>query len=323
VLVAGGIVYVLRATRFAMPEEGLRRGTLRHLQAASWHVRAASLLVGVWSVWLLAFVVWAWAVPELRSGDGALDYMVVSAVILVVVAAGLVLAIWRPGKGAIGGGVLVTVIAAAQGGAAVDELAHWGETAEATTWVRSATWVPLDSLGSVPYWVLLAAGVLLVLGGVDHVLRSADGYARAALLLVAAWAVWMLAFVAWGAGIPEWQSNNFAFGYMVWALLAGIVVTGVVLVATRWAGWGEIVGGLLIVGLAQFGSREAVTELRHWGEFMVPLNEDRGSPWVPLDSIDQVPFWVLLAAGGLLAVGGIAHVLHPTHGSTPQAGAAT
>ena len=31
------------------------------------YVRVASLLVAVWAVWLLAFVVWAWTVPELKS----------------------------------------------------------------------------------------------------------------------------------------------------------------------------------------------------------------------------------------------------------------
>lgn len=323
VLVAGGVVQVLRATRFAMPAEGLRKGTLQRARAASWTVRAALLLAGVWALWLLAFVVWAWAVPELRSGDGASSYTAGSVIVFVIVAAGLLAAIWRPGRGEIGGGFLMTVIAAAQGGAAVDRLAHWGESVDGATWVHRATWVPLDSLGAVPYWVLLAAGVLLVLGGVDHVLHPTDGFARAALLLIAVWAIWLFAFVAWGWSIPEWQSNNFYFGYTVWAVLSAILVAGVVIVALQWQGWGEIAGGLLIVGLAQFGSRDAVTELKSWGEIVVGLNEDRGSPWVPLDSIDQVPFWALLAAGVLFVVAGIVHVAHPTHHTTLHVGAAT
>ena len=106
------------------------------------------------------------------------------------------------------------------------------------------------------------------------------------------------------------------------AVLAFIVVAIGLIAAIRRPGWGEIGGGLVVTLLAQWGSRGAVTELRNWGELVMSLNEDRGTPWVPLDSLDLVPYWVLLVAGVLLLVGGIAHVLHPTRGSTPHAGAA-
>jgi hypothetical protein len=43
---------------------------------------------------------------------------------------------------------------------------------------------------------------------------------------------------------------------------------------------------------------------------------------VALDGLDLVPFFVLLAVGVLLLVGGVVYVLHPTHGTTPHAGAA-
>lgn len=154
-------------------------------------------------------------------------------------------------------------------------------------------------------------------------LREKPWSVRIALLLVAVWALWLLAFVGWAGTVPELHkpaaNDEIYFGYTVMSVVAFVVVAAGVIAAIRWPGWGEVGGGLLVTALAQWGSREAVTRLQHWGEADDP---GRGSPWVPLDSLASVPYWVLLVAGVVLLVGGIVHELQPTHGSTPRAGAA-
>jgi hypothetical protein len=296
-----------------------------------WYVRVASLLAAVWAVSVVAFNVWAWTVPELASPDrdGLYEYAAFSVIGLAVAAIGLVAAISSPGWGAIGGGLWVTLYAALLSPFAVTALTHWGEIVDPDQG-RTTPWVPLDSLGVAPFLVLLVAGVLLLVGGIVHVWHPAvkswsemRWHVRVAGLLVAVWAVWLCAFVVWGWTIDEWGSENFAFGYTVISGGISIVVAASMVAAILSPGWGAIGGGLVVTFLAQGSSRDAVTELGHWGEFMVPLNEPRFSGWVPLDSLDLVPYWVLLPAGVLLVVGGILHVLHPTHGTTPHAGAAT
>jgi hypothetical protein len=76
--------------------------------------------------------------------------------------------------------------------------------------------------------------------------------------------------------------------------------------------------------VAVLGCNASVSALRNWGEIRIGKASGRSmsSPWVPLDSLSTLPYWVLLVAGVLLVVGGIVHVLHPTHGSTPHVGAA-
>lgn len=153
-------------------------------------------------------------------------------------------------------------------------------------------------------------------------LREAPWSVRVAVLLVAAWAVWLLAFVAWAWSTSEWHkpaaNDELYFGYTVICVLMIAVAAIGVVAAIRRPGRGEIGGGLLVTLLAQWGSREAVTDLKRWGELDDP---GRGTPWVPLDSLGFVPSWVLLVAGILLLVGGIVRVRRPTHGSTPHAGA--
>jgi hypothetical protein len=322
-LLVGGIVRVVRATRFSAPEEGWKKASVKHLRAASWTVRAALLLVAVWAVWLLAFVVWALTVPELKSADAASSYAVQSALILLVVVIGLLAAVWRPGWGAIGGGLLVTLLAAPQGGAAVNGLTHWGEATMGDQG-RTTPWVPLDSIAGVPYWVLLVAAVLLVVGGVDHVLHPTNGYVRVGKLLVAVWAVWLLAFNGWAGNTEELQTeNNLYMDLLVLSVMAFVVVA-IGLVLTRKHGWGDIAGGLLVTLIAAFFCASSVSALRNWGEIQIGTSSGRSewSPWVVLDSIWNLPFWALLAAGVLLVVGGIVQVAHPTHHSTPHAGAA-
>jgi len=322
-LLVGGIVRVVRATRFSAPEEGWKKATVKHLRAASWTVRAALLLVAVWAVWLLAFVVWALTVPELKSADAASSYAVQSALIFAVVVVGLVAAVWQPGWGAIGGGLVVALLAGSQGGGlGVNGLSHWGEALLGGQ-RRTTAWVPLDSIAGVPYWVLLVAGVLLVVGGANHVVaHPANGYLRVARLLVAVWAVWLVAFVGWAGNTETLKTeNNLYMELVVWSLLAGFGVSlGLVLALVH--GWGDIVGGLLVTLVAAFFCAYSVSALRDWGEIQIGTSSGRSesSPWVVLDSIWNLPFWVLLVAGVLLVVGGIVQVAHPTHRSTPHAG---
>ena len=100
-----------------------------------------------------------------------------------------------------------------------------------------------------------------------------------------------------------------------------IVVVAGLFAAFQSPGWGAIGGGLLVTLVAQWASRMEVDNLQHWG----PGNEiiERGSPWVPFDDLAGLPFFVLLPAGVLLVVGGIAHVVRSRHASTPHVGAAT
>jgi hypothetical protein len=310
-------------------------------------MRVVLLLVAAWAVWLLAFNVWAWTVPELKSENVYVGYTVVSVMASVAVAIGLVAAIWRPGWGAIAGGLLVTVVAVAGSGDAVNKMDHWGEVGKlglVHTPDRTTPWVPLDSLGSVPYLMLLVAGVLLLVGGVVRVvrathfsppeegrkraamksLREKPSHVRAALLLVAVWAVWLLAFVVWAANTAELQTeNNLYMDLVVWSVMAFVAVA-IGLVFALKPGWGEISGGLLVTAVAGFFCWFSVDALRHWGEIQIGTASGRSmsSPWVVLDSIWNLPFWVLLVAGVVLTVGGIVQVLHPTHGTTPHAGAA-
>jgi len=354
-LLVGSIVHFRHRTRSSVSRTESKGTAPERLREQPWYLRVALLLIAGWAVWLLAFNVWAWTVSELKSANVYVGYTVVSVMALGAVTIGLAAAIWRPGWGAIAGGLLVTVVAVAGSGDAVNKMNHWGGIGKfgiVHTPDRTTPWVPLDSLGSVPYWVLLPAGVVLLVGGVIRVVRATylsirdEGWreptvkqlhpvkqlravswtARAASLLVAVWAVWLLAFNVWAWTVPEWHkpaaNDEVYFGYTVLSAVALIVVAIGLVVAIRRPGWGEIGGGLVVTLLAQWGSRDAVTELRSWGELVMSVNEDRGTPWVPLDSLDLVPYWVLLVAGVLLVVGGIAHALHPTHGSTPHTGAA-
>jgi hypothetical protein len=154
-------------------------------------------------------------------------------------------------------------------------------------------------------------------------LREKPWHVRGALLLVAVWVVWLFAWIVWAGTIPEWHkpaaNDEVAFGYMVWMVMIYIVVVAGLFAAFLSPGWGAIGGGLLVTLVAQWGSRYALDRLQHWGELEDP---GRGSPWVPLDSLAVVPFFVLLPAGVLLVVGGIVHLVRPTHRSTPHAGAA-
>lgn len=155
-------------------------------------------------------------------------------------------------------------------------------------------------------------------------LREKPWYVRAALLLVAVWAVWLFAFVVWAANTVELQTeNNLYMDVVVWSVMAFIAVA-IGLVFAQKPGWGEIVGGLLVTAVAGFFCWYSVDALRHWGEIQIGTASGRStsSPWVVLDSIWNLPFWVLLVAGAVLLVGGIVHVVHLTHGTTPRAGAA-
>ena len=304
---------------------------MTRLRETPTYVRASLLLVAVWAVWVVAFNVWAWTVPELASPnrDGLHEYAMFSAIGLAVAAIGLLTAIRAPGWGAIGGSLLATMYAALLSVYAVTAVTHWGEVVDPRQG-RTTPWEPLDSLAGLPFLALLVVGVLLLVGGIVHVWHPAvsswnemQWHVRAAGLFAAVWAAWLCAFVVYGWTIDEWGSENFAFGYTVVSGGMFVIVAASMVAATLSPRWGAIGGGLVVTFLAQGSSRDAVTELRHWGEFMVPLNNDRLSPWVPLDSLDLVPYWVLLVAGVLLLVGGIVHMHHPTHGSRPHAGAAT
>lgn len=163
-------------------------------------------------------------------------------------------------------------------------------------------------------------------------LREKPWYVRVASLLVAVWAVWLLAFVVWGWTIEEWhkptvdEEVEVSLDYTVSSVLACIFAVSSVFAAIRWPGWGAIGAGLVVTFVAQWVSRDAVSELRHWGEFVDGgswTSMERDYPWVPLDGLDLVPYWLLLVVGVLLLVGGIVHVVHPAHGTTPHAGAAT
>lgn len=159
-------------------------------------------------------------------------------------------------------------------------------------------------------------------------LREKPWHVRIALLLTGVWAVWVVAWIVWAGTIAEWQkpaaNEDRAFEYLVWMALFYIVVVAGLFAAFLSPGWGAIGGGLLITLLAQWASRIAVDDLRHWGP---AGNEtdliERGSSWVPFDDLDALPFFVLLPAGVLLVVGGLVHVLHAAHGATPHAGATT
>ena len=153
-------------------------------------------------------------------------------------------------------------------------------------------------------------------------LREAPVFVRVALLLVAVWAVWLLAFVVWAANTAELQTeNNLYMDLVVWSVMAFVAVA-IGLVFALKPGWGEIIGGLLVTAVAGFFCWFSVDALRHWGEIQIGTSSGRSesSPWVVLDSIWNLPFWVLLAAGVLMVVGGIVHLAHPTHHATPHAG---
>ena len=307
---------------------------MKTLRETTWYVRVASLLVAVWAVWVVAFGVWAWTVPELASPntDMRVGYAASSVIGLAVAAIGLVVAIRSPGRGAIGGGLLVTLYAALFSVVAVNALMHWGEIVDPRP-SRTTPWVPLDSLAALPFLALLVAGVLLLVGGIVHVRepavrgwREKPWHVRIASLLVAVWAVWLFAWIVWASTIPEWSkpaaNDEVVFGYTVFMVMASIVVLAGLFAAFQWPDWGAIGGGLLVTLVAQWASRMAVDGLLHWGELHTDIVQ-RGSPWVPFDDLAGLPFFVLLPAGVLLVVGGIVHVLHPTHGTTPHAGTAT
>jgi hypothetical protein len=146
---------------------------MKRLRETSSNVLVALLLAAVWAVWLLAFNVWSWNVSELRSGDVYIGYAVWSAVPAAVVLIGLVAAIWRPGVGEVAGGLVVTGVAAIGCADAVNRLAHWGEIMDVPD--RTTPWVLLDSIGSLPYTVLLASGIVLLVGGIAHVRHASHG----------------------------------------------------------------------------------------------------------------------------------------------------
>jgi hypothetical protein len=305
------------------------KALLNSLREKPWHVQIALLLTGVWAVWLFAFVVWALTVPELRSGagwDASSSYAIESVVILAFVVAGLTAAVWQPGWGAVGGGLVMALLAGSQGGGrGVNGLTHWGDVLLGDQG-RTTSWVPLDSISGVPYWVLLVASVLLVVGGVAHLRYPMDGYVRAAFLLVAVWAVWLTAFAGWAMNTKELgEPDNPGMGYVVFVwFLAVPVVASALLVAIAWPRWGAIGAGLGMTLGAAMACRASVIALRDWGRLTIGDSPDYGNrPWVLLDSIGTTPYWALLAAGVLLVVGGIVQVLHAAHGTTPHAGATT
>lgn len=156
------------------------------------------------------------------------------------------------------------------------------------------------------------------------ILREKPWHVRGALLLVAVWAVWLFAWIVWAGTIPELSkpaaNDEVAFGYMVWMVGTYIVVVAGLFAAFLAPGWGAIGGGLLVTLVAQWASRMEVDNLRHWGEGNQLI--ERGTPWVPFDDLAGLPFFVLLPAGVLLVVGGIIHVIHAAHGTTPHASAA-
>jgi hypothetical protein len=147
---------------------------MKSLREKPWNIRVALLLVAVWAIWLLAFNVWSWNVSELRSGDVYIGYTVVSAMAAAAVLIGLVAAIWRPGTGAVAGGLVVTGVAAIGCAYAVNGLAHWGELVDDVP-DRTTPWVPLDSIGALPFAVLLASGIVLLIGGIAHVRHASHG----------------------------------------------------------------------------------------------------------------------------------------------------
>jgi hypothetical protein len=138
------------------------------------------------------------------------------------------------------------------------------------------------------------------------------------------WAVWLAAFVGWAMNTEELGTeNNLYMEVLVFSVMAFIAVA-IGLVLTCKHRWGDIAGGLLVTLVAAIGCQISVGALRNWGEIQIGTSSGRSmsSPWVPLDSLSTVPYWVLLVAGVLLVVGGIVQVAHPTHRSTPHAGAA-
>ena len=156
-------------------------------------------------------------------------------------------------------------------------------------------------------------------------LREKPWSVRVALLLAAVWAVWLLAFNVWAMNIEELQTeNNLYMDLLVFSVMAFIAVAIGLVAAMRWPGWGATAAGLAVTLVAAIGCNSSVGALRNWGEIRIGTASGRStsSPWVLLDSIAAIPYWVLLVAGVLLLVGGIAQVVHRTHGSTPHAGAA-
>jgi hypothetical protein len=138
-------------------------------------VRVGLFLVVVWAAWVVAWIAWAGTITEWHkpaaNEDRAFEYLVWMVMFYIVVVAGLFAAVMNPGWGAIGGGLLVTLVAQWVSRMAVDDLQHWGPGDEILE--RGSSWVPFDDLDSLPFLVLLGAGVLLVVGGIIHLVHQA------------------------------------------------------------------------------------------------------------------------------------------------------
>ncbi len=133
-------------------------------------VRGAAAVLAVWLGWSIAWLAWAVSDRELRSEDAHLGFLAYVVMVGVVGIVCLAVAAQAPGVGELLAGAVLSTIGLAGSAWAATQLVRWGEIVDPAS-DRIAPWQPWDSLASLPFTLVLVAGVLLLVGSVRELPR--------------------------------------------------------------------------------------------------------------------------------------------------------